>query len=163
MVLEGMGRAPDPLRTQESLERLELPARVEHFPGAPPVVLDGAHTPESFTNLRDTLEEIHFPRPRTVVFSIASDKRVVPVLETLLEMGDRFLLTRADAARSVDPGELRTRLGAGEVVESSSDAVRQALAGGSAVVVCGSIYLAGQARPLLRARARPVATPLHLR
>ncbi|MCZ6794341.1 MAG: hypothetical protein O7J95_12080 [Planctomycetota bacterium] len=152
LVLEDAEREPSSAAVSRALFRLELPARVELFGGNPPVVLDGAHTAESVRALGDTLAELDFPRPRTAVFSLAGDKRMDAVLEELLSVADDFIFTRADAARSLPPDELRTRLGRGRVVEEPGRAVEEALEGCAAVVICGSIYLAGEVRGELMRR-----------
>ena len=153
LVLEASGRSLSPDRVVDALGRLRLPARVELFEGSPPVVLDGAHTTESVLALRETLEEIGFPRPRTVVFALARDKSRDAILETVRTIGERFIFTVADPVRSLEPSELRRCLGEGDVIEDARDALQEAIRLGDPVVGCGSIYLAGKVRKLLRDRA----------
>ncbi len=151
--------APDALR--RALATLVLPARVEIFAAGspdseanlgPPICLDGAHTTESIDALAATLDEIDFPRPRTLLFSLASDKNRDAIVARLPSMADAFVFTRADANRSLDPRELRDNLGSGEVIESPHEAFDAAVARGDAIVIAGSIYLAGELRGRLRSR-----------
>jgi dihydrofolate synthase/folylpolyglutamate synthase len=149
-ILESLGRSPLPERIAGALAALQLPARVELFPGRPPVILDGAHTAESFRALRETLEEIDFPRPRTLVLSLAADKLLDPILTEAQALADEIFLTRADPARSYDPLELRSRLRRGRVIEEPLEALEEARRLGLATVVGGSFYLAGKLRATLR-------------
>ena len=126
-----------------------LPARVELFPGPPPVLLDGAHTVESFGALRESLDELSLPGPKTAVFSLSSDKRAKPILQELRGIGNDIIFTRADPIRSSDPESLQAEFGGGEIVEDPRQALLEALRREIPVVVCGSIYLAGEVRGLL--------------
>ncbi len=144
------GESISPQVVANAFAGLDLPARVELFPGSPPVVLDSAHTPGSMMALERTLEELGIARPRTAVFSLAQGKNRAPVFDVLARIADRVIFTTADAVRSVPPETLRAEFGAGEVVESPDAALDAALAAGRPVVVTGSFYLSGRIRGLVR-------------
>lgn len=136
----------------DALARAALPGRVEVFEGRPPVLVDGAHTVESLASLAAAVEEIGWPRPRTLLFAVAEDKdrsAMRPILDTLAE---HAIFTRADAARGVDPETLRTEAGRGHAIEDPEEALHAALRSGHPVIACGSLYLAGAVRPALRRR-----------
>jgi dihydrofolate synthase/folylpolyglutamate synthase len=149
-ILEAEGRRPSAAGVERALSSLVLPARAEVLGGSPEVVIDGAHTEESVRALRLTLEEIGFPRERTLVFSLSSDKQVNAILREAGEIADSVILTRSDSVRSISPGVLREELGKGEVIEEPEAAFEAALERGLAVVVTGSFYLAGRLRALAR-------------
>lgn len=142
-VLSSTGHTLDSARTREALERLELPARVEILDGEPPICVDGAHTVESIEALDDALDESDFPRPRTLVFSLVAGKRRDEILEILPRLADWVIFTRADATRSLPPEELIEAYGSGEAIEDPQEALAQAKRRGTAIVVSGSMYLAG--------------------
>ena len=152
-VLEHLDKPPglDPLR--DALENLHLPARVEIFPGPPSSCLDAAHTPESMASLRLALEEIEFPRPRALIFSLSSDKRWKEVLAETASIADEIIFTRADETRSIPPAELRDALGRGEVIEDPLEALEYTRRGGLNPIITGSFYLAGALRPHLRSKS----------
>jgi dihydrofolate synthase/folylpolyglutamate synthase len=143
---------PEAIRT--ALVNLRLPARVEVFATDPPVVLDGAHTADSIAALRATLEEIAFPAPRTLIFSIARGKDLPGILPQLSALADDFVWTEADTTRSVPPRELEAAMGRGRSVEDPCRALDEAAAMGRPIVITGSFYLAGRLRPVLRVRDR---------
>ncbi|MCH2372970.1 MAG: hypothetical protein MK538_02210 [Planctomycetes bacterium] len=134
------------------LRSLEMPARVEIFPGNPPIVVDGAHTIDSVRALKHALEESEFPLARTVLCSISHGKELEALLAELDGVAERFIFTRADDLRSIPPEELRIRFGRGLVCDSPEEALADALQQGDPVVVTGSFYLAGRLRPLIRRR-----------
>jgi dihydrofolate synthase/folylpolyglutamate synthase len=153
--IEGRPFRADVLR--DALASVRLPARVERFPGDPEVILDAAHTADSIRALRLTLEEIAFPSPRTLVFSIATGKDLAHILGELPRIADEIIFTLADPARSVPPAKLRETLGSGDVIESPKEALDEALRRGRPVVVTGSFYLAGALRPLVRRNEAPAS------
>ncbi|HVR76010.1 MAG TPA: hypothetical protein VMT52_16885 [Planctomycetota bacterium] len=154
-ILAEEGKVPGQTTIASALLGLALPARVEVFRGTPPIVIDAAHTVESLRALRLTLEEIEFPRPRTLIFSISSGKELAAILREVPGIAETILLTLSDSVRSVPPTVLRDKLGAGEVIPSPEDAFEQAIARGNAVVATGSFYLAGKLRPLAVRRPQP--------
>jgi dihydrofolate synthase/folylpolyglutamate synthase len=154
LLLASRGRPLRPEAISSALRSVELPARVELFEGEPPVLLDSAHTGESVRALRQTLEEIAFPRPRTLVFSVAEGKELPPILEELPRIAEEIIWTRADAVRAVSPEILQANLSCGKIIEDPMEAFQAAIGAGRAVVVTGSFYLSGPLRPILRRRAR---------
>jgi dihydrofolate synthase/folylpolyglutamate synthase len=121
------------------------------------VIVDAAHTPASARALAEVLRELQ--RPVDLVLSISGDKDLQALLDTLLSRARRVTLTRADAARSLDPARIAqvARSVAPElplrVVPNPHLAVRaarEAVASGEALCVTGSVYLAGVARKVLR-------------
>ncbi len=154
-ILRGEGRTPGFQEMKIALSRLKLPARVEVLDCHPPVVIDGAHTLESIRALCQSLKEIRFPRPRGLVFALAADKSMEPILQEIEGLAEETFFTRIDPVRGRDPGELTdvyrklTGLPA-KPVEHPGEAFQQARATGYATVVTGSFYLAGHLRPLAR-------------
>jgi dihydrofolate synthase/folylpolyglutamate synthase len=64
------------------------------------ILFDGAHNPEGAEALRQTLEQ-GFPRRRLVFcFGMLADKAVEQSLETLLPLGDAFVVTCPPSARA---------------------------------------------------------------
>jgi len=146
-VLSDAGRTLSTTELERGIEQIELPARLEWIDSDPPILLDGAHTTESIRALRHALDEIEFPRPRTLVFSLASDKRVDSILTELRAMDfAEIIWTRPDALRSIPPRELAAQFGRGEVNEEPTEALEQARRIGNPIVITGSFYLAGALR-----------------
>jgi dihydrofolate synthase/folylpolyglutamate synthase len=147
------------------LAAAELPGRVELVGRAPWLVVDGAHTGASARALAAVLAEM--PRRHThLVLSISGGKDIAAILDALLPLADRVTVTRAEPARSLDPTEIavaaraagaRARLRVVPNPHLALRAAREAAAADALVVATGSVYLAGIARRLWR--ARPSAAP----
>lgn len=139
------------------LSRAQLPGRGEilHPEGLPcPVVLDGAHTPESVRALRGTLEEIG-ARRCVVVFGSVAGKDHERMLEILAPLAGTFIISRPGTFKASNTGELLAaakrqgrallRAEAEEAREEATRLAREEKA--DALVVTGSFYLVGELRP----------------
>jgi dihydrofolate synthase/folylpolyglutamate synthase len=138
------------LETAKHPGRLEL---VQHKPG---ILIDGAHNPAGAESLRDYLEELA-PRPLTLVFGAMRDKQLERIGEALFPRADLLVLTTINNPRSATLEQLREvadRFAPGRVLtsESSAAALSVALTETSPeglICIAGSLYLAGELRPLI--------------
>lgn len=141
----------------QALSRSHLPGRIEVLSTAPRVLVDSAHTRASARSLAEVLRaesgSVH------LVLSISADKHVDAMLDALLPHTTRVTVTQAEPNRSMPAealGELvRARLDEVHVEPAPGRALRRALATlepGEVLCVAGSVYLAGIARRVLRAR-----------
>src|SRR5262249_23938584 len=99
--------------------------------------------------------------PRTLVFAASRDKDLEGILEILLPQFQQIIFTRfTNNPRAADPGhlaDLAKKLGRQEVsVEAQPDAAwqraRDLTAPDGLICVTGSVFLAGQLRPLILAQ-----------
>ncbi len=134
---------------------LRLPARAECVGRAPLRVVDAAHTEASARALAQTLESVGVEaRSVHFVLSVSAGKDLAPMVEAWLPFAARFTLTRALAARSLEPVELEAAIRARSdrpiaIVPDPEEALRGALAEASpadALCATGSFFLAGIAR-----------------
>jgi dihydrofolate synthase/folylpolyglutamate synthase len=125
------------------LERIDLPQGRK-------VVLDAAHNPHAARQLSRFLAQ-RLPG-YSLVFGVLDDKDAGEMLPPLSALAQSVILTRPDSTRSRDPHELVQWSDCPDttVVESPKKALGRALKTGLPVVVCGSIYLIGEARGQLR-------------
>lgn len=142
------------------LQSIQVPGRVEVFPGSPAVILDSAHNGVSAQALARAIRDA-FPRKKAIlVLGIASDKDLAAILEALLPISKAVIATAAQSPRALRPGQLSERIKAVSNVPvqeagPAEAALKTALETAEAddiVVVAGSFYLAGEVRPLLRSR-----------
>lgn len=143
------------LLTPERVAAARLPGRLERFlVDGVPVVLDGAHTPESLAAVLEELAGRTEPgRPFLVVLSLARDKDASAILKVLQGRADRVHCTSVGTLRHRPAGELRDlTLAAGlEAVAFDSPSVAVISAVDAAkpegwVLVTGSLYLVGAVR-----------------
>ncbi len=144
------------------------PGRLEgvEVPGCRAVLLDAAHNPSGALSLARHLEEEG--GPYDLLFGVLGDKRVQQVLGPLAAGAERVFLTRPRSPRAAALETLEAALGApADLAEPDpARALAAALAAGdSRLVVCGSLYLVGEARRELRRRfgmPAPAREPIFL-
>jgi dihydrofolate synthase/folylpolyglutamate synthase len=142
------------------LEDVRWPARVEVVSERPAVVIDTAHNVPSVEALVKTLREsVPVSGYKSVVFAVSSDKPYPEMLRILAGYFDHFHLTRYGInPRCVPPVKLAEALAAVAPGVAASlhpasgaawAAARAAAGPDDLVCVTGSVFLAGELRPLL--------------
>ena len=155
-LLERQGVAVGAEAIRTGLQRTRWPGRLEQVPGHPPLLLDGAHNEDGVAALVAALDAPPYAgRQVHLVFGVVSDKRVEPMLRTLLPRCASATFTRVPTSRSLDPASYlevgRALCPVVEVAPSPGDALARAraLAGPDAwVLVAGSLYLVGAVKTL---------------
>ena len=134
------------------LERASLPARAEVLSLHPPVLLDGAHNPDSAAALAALLKTTRTP-PLTAVLGMLKGKDAEGVLKALEGCFDQVYTVAPDTPRAVSADLLAAAASEHfrrvEACGSLAQALAKAEARGGGFCVCGSFYLAGEARRLL--------------
>lgn len=156
-----LGRPLDPASLGAAVAAVEMPGRMELFPGAPDVVLDGAHNPAGMEALVAALPAVLGGRgPVVAVTSVLGDKDAAAMVGALARVADVIVATRSSHARAVPADDLAARArAAGRTATAVADPAaalawaRAAAGPGGVVVVAGSLYLLGDLRGLLLAGA----------
>jgi len=128
------------------------PGRLETIPGHPSFLLDGAHNDMAMQALCSALAEF-YPRGVRLIFACMADKDYAGMLKHLQPHVRDAVFTRVSSSRSKDPAELqalwpgsRTAATAREAIEL----VRPECSSDDTVLICGSLYLIGEARAVLQ-------------
>jgi len=148
---------------EQGVRRVRWPGRLERFAGrgAGPAlwVLDVAHNPAGAWALRAGLGAAGSElRPQTLVFGCLRDKPVEEMARILFPIFDRVVLAPIASPRAAEmDAMLRSARETGtsaEAAGSVAEAIEraQAVTTGGRVVVAGSVYLVGEARPLVKVR-----------
>ncbi len=127
--------------------------RLELFPIGRGVWVDGAHNPHALARIAPFVAR-HLPRPRTLVFGVLRDKPFEEMAAMLVPLFQRVIVTEPPSERALPAGEAAERIADPHAVPvraiaDPKRAIRAALDEGDAVLVCGSLYLAGEAVGLL--------------
>jgi dihydrofolate synthase / folylpolyglutamate synthase len=145
---------------QVGLRHVRCPARVELVKTRPTIILDTAHNVPSAEALVGTLRE-SFPVRGTkrVVFAVSSDKQFAEILRVLAGYFDHFHLAKyGNNPRCVAPEKLAAVLKAvapGKPFSAHAtsfealSAARAAATESDLLCVTGSVFLAGELRPVL--------------
>lgn len=141
----------------DGLARVSAPARVEVMGTKPLVVVDGAHNPMAMEALVNAVRE-HFQWRRLVLLmAMAIDKDIRSSLDILLPVADEVFFTVTNSPRAAKPDILRQLAlarGKDQVTCEPDEpaAFRKALAAtgpDDLLLVTGSLYLAGDLRPII--------------
>jgi len=156
--LAGTHRFPVTAASIEAgIRQTRWPARLERIRrGAVEWILDVAHNPAGAWALRAGLRAVWDEnRPRTLVFSCLRDKPVEEIGRILFPLFDEVILAPIHSSRAAALSAMEAAARATGVRVVAAESVRQALdlagenAQGGVAVVSGSVYLVGEARPLL--------------
>lgn len=140
------------------LAEVSWPARLEVMGHRPLIVLDCAHNVASALALVETLQTSFPPGRRLLIFAGSSDKDLAGMFRVLSPHFAHAFLTRyTDNPRSVPAEKLAELLHANgnlpaTLCPTPADAYHAALAAASpedVIVITGSVFLAGELRPLL--------------
>ncbi len=140
----------------QGLAETHMPARLEVLSQTPFVLLDGAHNPAGAQVLAETLDAL--PQKNIILMmGVMADKNHRGILDLLLPKAKRFYAVPVQNLRACPVSELvaeaKERCPHAEGFDSLSEAIDslypQLGQDDDALVVCGSLYLAAEARPLL--------------
>ena len=141
----------------QGLADARMPARIEVLRRHPLLLLDGCHNPDGAKMLAATLTRADFEENLVGVLGVLADKDYKDMLSDLAPCFAKVYTVTPNCPRALSAEELQKEARFhtdAEAADSVADAIRRAvdyadennLAG---VVVCGSLYLAAEARPLL--------------
>ncbi len=157
-LLEDRGLKISRENARAGLAGTQWPGRLEEFPGAPRVVLDGAHNPQGAETLVKALDAVYPGCPVHLVFGVLADKDWRPMLKTLLPKCSAVYLTPVRSPRTLQPeayvDEVRKLMPGApvQIAGSAPEALAAARKGApddAVVVGCGSLFLVGQLRASL--------------
>jgi dihydrofolate synthase / folylpolyglutamate synthase len=163
-----LNRRFDEATRRRGLAECRLPGRLEQVASSPTVLIDGAHNLHAARALAVAVGEA---RP-VLVLAVSRDKDATGIAATLAGIAAEVVVTATAHERAMPVDELaravRAAAPAVPVRRAPDTAAALALARecagtGGAVLVAGSLFLAGEARVLVcgeRADPRPVSDPL---
>ena len=142
---------------EAGLAAARMPARIEVLRRHPLLLLDGCHNPDGAKALAQTLQAAKYEENLVGVLGMLADKDYKTMLETLAPCLAKAFTVTPNCPRALSGADLQREArffmdaeAAPTVPQALRAAVRYAedhnLAG---VVVCGSLYLAAEARPWL--------------
>jgi dihydrofolate synthase/folylpolyglutamate synthase len=147
-------------RAVSALHTLRWPGRMEHLPGAPALLLDGAHNLEGIEALVHTLEQKSI-RPSCALFGAVSGKPASKMLSALRAWVPQIVLAPPPLPRAIDCNDLRQP---GDLVardiEQGLGMAKQLAGPQGLVLVAGSLFTVAEARRL--ALKEPADPPVRL-
>jgi dihydrofolate synthase/folylpolyglutamate synthase len=142
----------------EGLAGVEMPGRIEVMGASPWVVIDGAHNPMAIEVLVKAVRANFKYRRLVLLFAMATDKDIPGSLDIVLPIVDEVFFTLTNSPRAAKPQMLKhlAQARGKEKAHSEPDeskALEQALAvtgPEDLLLVTGSLYLAGDLRPVIQ-------------
>ncbi len=128
------------------------PARLEHVSERPEIIIDGAHNPAGTRALAAYIRRFYAGRRIWMVYGALRDKAVAEMTAVLFPLADRIILTAPANTRAMPPEDIaatgaRITHSMAEAISFLGDATSDAV-----IFITGSLYLAGEARDLLKKR-----------
>ncbi|MFN3322783.1 MAG: bifunctional folylpolyglutamate synthase/dihydrofolate synthase [Bryobacteraceae bacterium] len=136
------------------IARTIWPGRLEHAATRPDIYIDGAHNPAGARELARYLRRFHAGRMIRLIFGAMRDKAVPELVETLFPLASEVIVTAPAQPRALDPASiaaLRPHPGLRVIPDlgAAIAAARAASGPDDLILITGSLYLVGEARPRL--------------
>jgi dihydrofolate synthase/folylpolyglutamate synthase len=144
----------EPQMVKAGIAKAAWPGRLELIRRNPLIYLDGAHNPSAARRLRQFIDRHFSGREIWMIFGVMRDKEVTEIAEELFPVASRLILTRANQQRSLETESIRGLFPHpnSHVCEHVSEAIAMLdQAPSDAVIfITGSLFVVGEARPLLQ-------------
>lgn len=137
--------------------RAKNPARLELMSKNPVVIIDGAHNPNGIQALKNASEKFLNNIRKIGILGMMSDKDIDTSIKLLSKALDKVITVPIDNPRAISPQALAEKCKAcfddvtafDDVQKAFDYAYSEAESTNSSVIVCGSLYLAGEIRPYI--------------
>lgn len=138
---------------ENGLKNVKWQARYEFI--TPDIIIDGGHNPDGVRMLKKSL--IKEGRPITLVMGMCADKDYKECILDLAPVAEKVIATEVDFARALKAEDIKAVCDSVnvscEVERDIKTAIEKAVETGNLVCICGSLYLAGEARGVFRENA----------
>ncbi len=128
-------------------------ARTELVCENPAIILDGSHNPDGAKALKYLIDKHLSNREITAIIGMMSDKDCDEYLKIIAPSCSRIITTKPQIQKAIDENILaekaRVYCDNVESFESVKKAIEQAIALKKPIIICGSLYLMGEARKIL--------------
>jgi len=143
---------------QNGLLEVCWPGRFEVIPGAPIIIIDGAHNQAGARALRKNLNEFYGNKEIVFLLGILQDKDVTAIVRELIGSADKVVVVAPLSERAGHPQDIAREIQGALHVETADSIIAglkraHVLAGDNGVIcIAGSLYLVGAARGIIVSR-----------
>jgi dihydrofolate synthase/folylpolyglutamate synthase len=135
---------------RQGLESVKWLGRLEVLSRDPLLVVDGAHNGDSAQRLAAALHEVFHLDQWTLIIGISADKDIPAILDGLLPIAERVIVTRASNSRAANVETIGAQIAdrGYELARTTSvaEALEAALHDQSPIIVTGSLFTVADAR-----------------
>lgn len=137
----------------EALRTVQWPGRCQLIADDPPTILDGGHNPDALRALRESLKSLHVRRRVALVCGFCGDKAVGEALREIAPLAETAWTVTLANPRSLPAEEtallaraagIRRAVAAADLPSALEAASAWAQGCQGTVVICGSLFLAGE-------------------
>jgi dihydrofolate synthase/folylpolyglutamate synthase len=150
MVAEQQGLSITDETIVSGLANVKWPGRLEILNRDPLLVVDGAHNSDSAQKLAQSLRDIFGDRAWTLIVGISADKDIPAILDELIPIASRVIVTRAHNVRAADLEALAEKVTQYNMQPSIANTVHEAidlaLNDHNAIIITGSLFTVADAR-----------------
>ncbi len=105
-MMRDQGLALSDPQIQDGFARVEWPARFQVARREPPVIFDSAHNQDSFSRLRQALDDYFPRRPVYLIFGASEDKNIPGMFKEIRARVRKLFITKADHPRALAPEQI---------------------------------------------------------
>ena len=135
---------------QRGLSTVQWPGRLEVLNREPLLVVDGAHNGDSAQKLTQALRDVFQIEKWALIIGISADKDIAAILDALLPLAEKVIVTRATNQRGASIKALGAQVAdrgyAPTLAASVADALEVALHDQTPVIITGSLFTVADAR-----------------
>ena len=135
---------------REGLENVKWQARYEFI--TPDIIIDGGHNPDGVRMLKKSL--VKEGRDITLVMGMCADKDYKECVADIVPIAKKVIATELKMERALKADDIKAVCDISgipcEIERVIKAAIEKAIKTGNLVCICGSLYLAGEARVLLK-------------
>ncbi|MDD5155001.1 MAG: bifunctional folylpolyglutamate synthase/dihydrofolate synthase [Candidatus Omnitrophica bacterium] len=140
---------------KEGLYNAVWPARCEVISRGPWIILDGAQNIASALAIRKTVKDSFRYKKLILILGVSCDKDKKGICRVFYDLADKIILTKADNPRAAEPEDLSGYFKGKEIYITSSVTEAKEIAVQLArkddfILVCGSLFVAGEFRALCK-------------
>jgi dihydrofolate synthase/folylpolyglutamate synthase len=138
---------------------IKNPGRMEILSFKPTILLDGAHNIEGIKKLRYSLENDFKYNRLILAIGILKDKKYIEMLEIIIPVSDKIVVTKSKNKRSCNPYNLKKEI---EYIDHNKQVIaidnlekavlfaKREAGIKDMVCICGSLFIIGEARRFLK-------------
>jgi dihydrofolate synthase/folylpolyglutamate synthase len=150
-ILASTGFAISVTDVARGLARVHWPGRFQILQQNPTVLVDGAHNVSSMRGLMSNIRAYFGPKRTLLVFGTSTDKDIPGIVDEIVTLSPRVIVTRASQSRAASPSTLASEFSKrgiqAETSETIPEAVSRALSEADRtdlICVTGSLFVVGE-------------------
>lgn len=139
-------------KVMQGFSTVRWPGRMQYIPGTVDMLIDAGHNPAGISVLLETIDQLFPSREIIAVMAMMRDKAHKTCIPMVAQRCKKLIATAVELPRAMSPEELAAEANgicetetASSVIDAITAAQGQA-SPGQLVLVCGSVYAAGEAQ-----------------